>query len=80
MFESYVKIVKRVFKMKDRNIPCIYYTCAGGICKKNFKDVTLKKCKNCAKYKPRKLSKRPENIKIKKRKDRDRHDNWKTNY
>ena len=40
----------------------------------------IKNGKNCVKYKPRKLNKRPENIKIKKRKDRDRHDNWKKDY
>lgn len=62
--------------MKDRTIPCIYYICAGEECKKHFKDVTLSKCKNCSKYTPRKLSKRPETIKSKREKDRDRHDNW----
>lgn len=68
------------YSMKDRNVPCIYYTCANGICQKGFKDVTLKKCKNCPKYKARKVSKKPESIKVRKRKDKDRHDNWKTNY
>lgn len=63
--------------MKDRNIPCIYYTCAHGECQKGFKDVTTAKCKNCGKYKPRKVTKRPETIRHKRQKDKDRHDNWK---
>lgn len=64
--------------MKDRNIPCIYYTCAHGTCQKNFQDVTTKKCKNCAKYRPRKQSVRPESVQSKRRKDKDRHDNWRS--
>lgn len=63
--------------MKDRQIPCIHYTCAHQSCDKGFKDVTLKKCKNCNKYLPRKVSKHPEPIKSKRQKDIDRHDNWK---
>ncbi len=62
--------------MKDRIAPCIYYTCAGGICQKGKKDVTLAKCKNCPKYRPRKSNHRPETISSKRRKDKDRHDNW----
>lgn len=61
--------------MKDRIAPCIYYVCAGADCKKNKKNVTLKKCKNCPKYRPRK-SMKVESIKIKRQKDKDRHDNW----
>lgn len=62
--------------MKDRLQPCIYYICKDADCKKGFKNVTLDKCKNCSKYTPRKLSKRPESIKQKRQKDKDRHDNW----
>ena len=63
--------------MKDRTVPCIYYVCAGSDCKKGLKEVTLAKCKNCQKYRPRKQSKRPESIKSRRQKDKDRHDNWK---
>lgn len=66
--------------MKDRTLPCIHYVCAGETCKKGFQAVTMKKCKNCPKYRPRKQSKRPESVSSKRRKDRDRHDNWKKNY
>lgn len=45
--------------------------------KKRFKNVTLAKCKNCNKYRPRKSGKKQESIKAKRQKDRDRHDNWK---
>lgn len=62
--------------MKDRIFPCIYYTWHNGICEKGFKNVTLAKCKNCPKYRPR-SGKKPENIKMRRQKDRDRHDNWK---
>lgn len=44
--------------MKDRTLPCIYYTCCNGTCQKGFKEVTLSKCKNCKKYKPRKSKKK----------------------
>lgn len=63
--------------MKDRISPCIYYVCAHADCQKGKKDVTMNKCKNCPKYKPRKTTKRPESVKSKKAKDKDRHDNWK---
>lgn len=66
--------------MKDRTAACIYYTNAHGICEKGFKDVTLKTCKNCSKYKPRKTNHKPESVASKRRKDTDRHDNWKTRY
>jgi hypothetical protein len=66
--------------MKDRNIPCIYYTCAHEACLKGFKDVTVNKCKNCLKYKPRKTSRRQEPVGRKRQKDHDRHDNWKKFY
>lgn len=62
--------------MKDRTSPCIYYVCANADCKKNRKNVTLKKCKNCPKYRPRK-SPKTESVKSRRQKDRDRHDNWK---
>lgn len=64
--------------MKDRNIPCIYYTCAHETCQKHIKDVTMKTCKNCKKYKPRKVTKKPEPIARKRQKDKDRHDNWRS--
>lgn len=60
--------------MKDQTNPCIYYVCCGETCKKGFKDVTLKKCKNCNKYRARKSNHRPESIKNKRRKDKERHD------
>lgn len=61
---------------KDRTAPCIYYVCAHKDCKKGFKDVTIKRCKNCAKYKPRKTNNHTEPIKHKRQKDFDRHNNW----
>ena len=64
-------------KMKDRTQPCIYYVCKDADCKKGLVKVDLKKCKNCPKYKPRKVTKRPESVKNKRQKDKDRHDNWK---
>ena len=64
-------------KMKDRTQPCIYYVCKDADCKKGLVKVDLKKCKNCPKYKPRKATKRPESVKNKRQKDKDRHDNWK---
>ena len=63
--------------MKDRLNPCIYYICANADCKKGFKEVTMDKCKNCKKYCPRKSSKKKEPIKLKRQRDKDRHDNWK---
>lgn len=62
--------------MKDRMNPCIYYVCKDADCKKGFVKVDLKKCKNCPKYEPGKSSKREESVKVRKQKDRDRHDNW----
>lgn len=62
--------------MKDRINPCIYYVCCGEDCKKNFKNVTMTKCKNCSKYRPRKNHHKMESIKSKRRKDIDRHDKW----
>lgn len=63
--------------MKDRNNPCIYYVCAHADCEKGRKDVTMDKCKNCNKYRPRKNTHKKESIKSKRQKDKDRHDNWK---
>lgn len=60
--------------MKDRNQPCIYYICANADCRKGFKNVNLDKCKNCEKYYPRKSKHKEESIKIKRQKDKDRHD------
>lgn len=60
--------------MKDRLQPCIYYVCKGGQCKKGFVNVDLSKCKNCAKYTPRKDGRKRESIREKRRKDKDRHD------
>lgn len=62
---------------RDRLNPCIYYVCANADCQKGFKNVTMAKCQNCAKYQGRKSTHRPESIKSKRRKDKDRHDNWK---
>ena len=61
--------------MKDRISPCIYYVCKDADCKKGIVKVDMKKCKNCPKYKPRKVNKKPETVKAKRQKDRDRHDN-----
>lgn len=66
--------------MTDRIIPCISYVCAGADCLKGKKEVTMKKCQTCKKYRPRKTSKRPEPVGVKRRKDRERHDNWKREY
>lgn len=63
--------------MKDRTVPCAYYICAHAACGKGMQDVTLKKCKNCAKYRARKAGRREEPAALKKQKDRERHDNWK---
>lgn len=63
--------------MKERTTPCIYYTCAHADCQKSVKDVTIQKCQHCTKYRPRKTTKKPESIKSKRFKDKDRHDNWK---
>lgn len=60
--------------MKDRIQPCIYYICKGSECSKGFKNVDLKKCKNCSKYKPRPNPKKQESIRSKRQKDKDRHD------
>lgn len=65
---------------KDRPVPCIYYICAHADCQKGFHDVTNKRCKNCDKYRPRKTGRRPEPISHKRQKDRDRHDNWRSDY
>lgn len=64
------------YNMRDRVIPCIYYTNAHGECQKGRKDVTMDKCKNCSKYRPRKIGRRMETVKEKRRKDRERHDKW----
>lgn len=66
--------------MKDRTAPCIYYVCAHAPCQKQVKDVTLSKCKNCKKYRPRKTAKREETARSKRERDKDRHDNWKKNW
>lgn len=62
--------------MKDRTTPCVYYVCAHADCGKGVKDVTMDKCKNCKKYRPRKTGKRPAPVSIRRQKDKDRHDNW----
>lgn len=66
--------------MKDRLTPCIHYVCCGETCKKGIKNVDMNKCKNCNKYRPRKTTKKQESIQSKRRKDKDRHDNWKKDY
>ncbi|MBP5607392.1 MAG: hypothetical protein J6X66_03880 [Lachnospiraceae bacterium] len=60
--------------MKDRINPCIHYVCKGEDCKKGFAKVDMKKCKNCPKYEPRKSAKKTESVKVRRQKDRDRHD------
>lgn len=62
--------------MKDRLNPCIHYVCAGADCKKGLKAVTMAKCKNCDKYRARKTNHKPESLKSRRQKDKDRHDNW----
>lgn len=53
--------------MKDRTILCEFYVCAGVDCKKGKKEVTMTKCKNCKKYRPRKTGNvKQESIKSKK--------------
>lgn len=63
-------------KMKDRVNPCVHYVCKGEDCKKGFVKVDLKKCKNCPKYEPRKCSKKAESVKVRRQKDKDRHDRY----
>lgn len=65
---------------KDRTVPCIYYVCAHAECQKGFRDVTTRRCKNCAMYRPRKTTHRAEPISRRRQKDRDRHDDWRNNY
>lgn len=60
--------------MKDRTEPCIYYVCANSDCKKGRKNVTLATCKNCTKYRPRKNNHKPEPVKLRRIKDKIRHD------
>ena len=60
--------------MRDKINPCVYYVCANADCQKGIKGVTLEKCAHCPKYRPRKSGKKPENIKHKRQKDADRHD------
>lgn len=62
--------------MRDRTEPCIHYTSAHADCGKGFRDVTMKKCKNCQKYRPRKSGKKKEKLAAKRQKDKDRHDDW----
>ena len=62
--------------MKDRTRPCIHYVCKDADCKKGFVKVDLKKCKNCPKYEPRKTAKKEESVKVRRQKDKDRHDKW----
>ena len=60
--------------MKDRTEPCIYYVCKGADCKKGILKVDLKKCKNCPKYMPRKNNRKKEPVRVRRQKDKDRHD------
>lgn len=66
--------------MKTRELICIYYVCAHADCLKNRKDVTMDKCQHCQKYRARKTNKKKESVKVKRQKDKDRHDNWKKEY
>lgn len=58
--------------MKDKQAPCIYYTNAHGTCDKGYIDVTLDKCSHCKKYRGRKMNVRPESIKLKRFKEREK--------
>ena len=60
---------------KDMIKPCVHYVCANEICKKGFVDVTMDKCSHCPKYKARKGKIKKESVKLKREKDRLRHDN-----
>ena len=62
--------------MKDKISPCIYYVAKGFICEKGFVNVDIKKCKNCPKYKARKITRKTESIRSKRQKDKDRHDKY----
>ena len=66
--------------MKDRTNPCVHYTFCGGTCQKGIKDVSMTKCSHCEKYRPRKSNAPKENMRTKRQKDRDRHDQWKKEY
>ena len=58
--------------MKDRTNPCIYYVCAHGTCQKGRQDVTVKKCKNCAKYHARKNYHPQEPVKLRRERSKAR--------
>ena len=60
--------------MKDRLESCIYYVCKDADCKKGMVKVDLKKCKNCPKYQPRKSAGKKESVRVRRQKDKDRHD------
>lgn len=60
--------------MKDRLVPCVYYEYYKAPCAKGYLNVDMKKCKNCPKYKARKISQKEMPVKLKRQKDRDRHD------
>lgn len=66
--------------MKDRTNPCIYYICAHEPCQKGYKDVTMAKCKNCAKYRGRKNPNKPLPARIKREQSKQKADrrnlNW----
>lgn len=48
--------------MKDRTVPCIYYTYKDGPCDKRGISVCMKDCQTCKKYEPRKNGQpRPDN-------------------
>ena len=61
---------------KDRLVPCIHYVCAHADCGRGYRDVTVKRCRTCPEYRPRKTGRRPEPVSRKRQKDRDRHDDW----
>ena len=56
---------ERKHNMKDRRNPCIYYICANETCQKGRKNVTMDKCKNCSKYRGRKVAKKPLPVRLK---------------
>lgn len=60
--------------MKDRINPCIHYICAHETCRKGYKDVTMTKCKNCARYRGRKSNRRSESVRLRREKEKVRTD------
>lgn len=59
--------------MKERLTPCVYYVCANEDCMKGRKDVTMKMCQTCKKYRARKTGNPDiESVRTKKNKAREK--------